>query len=47
MHVRAFVDERLTWTIPGPLERAVWATAMMYGVLTLYGRTNDFIYFQF
>ncbi len=47
MHARAFVDERVGWTVPGPIERAVWATGMSYAVLTLYSRTNDFIYFQF
>ncbi|MGE0392313.1 MAG: MBOAT family protein [Vicinamibacterales bacterium] len=47
MHLRTLVDERFKRTAPGPIERAVWATCMSYAVVTLYGRSNEFIYFQF
>ncbi|HET9869583.1 MAG TPA: MBOAT family O-acyltransferase [bacterium] len=47
LHVRGFLAERGWFPAPGGREKAVWAAAMLYAVLTLYGKNNAFIYFQF
>jgi len=47
LHLRAFLGEKLGLGEPGRLERAVYAGAMGYAVLTLYAGARGFIYFQF
>jgi alginate O-acetyltransferase complex protein AlgI len=47
LHSRAFFVERGWMPAPGKSEKAFVCALMFYGILTLYGKTNAFIYFQF
>ncbi len=47
IHLRTFLVERQWISSPGFREKAALAALMLYCVLTLYGKNNAFIYFQF
>ncbi len=47
MHGRAFLSERGWLKAPGKGEKALICAAMLYCILTFYGKNNAFIYFQF
>ena len=47
MHARQAAREIGRLPLPGGIERAVLAAGMLYLVLSLYGQSNEFIYFQF
>jgi hypothetical protein len=47
LHGRAWLTQRHGVRRPSPLEKAVYAGAMLAAVLTLYSTTRQFIYFQF
>jgi alginate O-acetyltransferase complex protein AlgI len=47
IHLRGFLEERGWVKSPSILEKAVWGACMFYFILTLYGKNNAFIYFQF
>lgn len=46
-HAWTWLEERRIVSRPHPTFRAVIAALMVYGILTLYAGTADFIYFQF
>lgn len=47
MHVHAWLEERRHVRPLGAAAKAFLAAGMTYGILSLYGGTSDFIYFQF
>lgn len=47
IHVRSFLVERGLVPALGFKEKGFWAAVMLYCLLTLYGKNNAFIYFQF
>jgi alginate O-acetyltransferase complex protein AlgI len=47
LHGRAFLVERGWVLAPSNMEKGLVCALMFYGVLTLYGKTNAFLYFQF
>lgn len=47
LHAWAWLREHWQIRPLGPTARAALAAAMMYGIVTLYGGTSSFIYFQF
>ena len=47
LHVAVWLRERGVVGEPGPGLKAVLAAAMVYGIVTLYAGTADFIYVQF
>ncbi len=47
MHVRGALVERKKMPEVGNVEKAFWAGLMLLGVITLYGESGAFIYFQF
>jgi alginate O-acetyltransferase complex protein AlgI len=47
LHVRTALCERGRAPRPGPIEKGVLSAVMLYAILTCYGRTEAFIYFQF
>jgi alginate O-acetyltransferase complex protein AlgI len=47
MHLRGFLQDRKILEVPGTLEKSFLSGIMLYGVLTLYGDKNVFIYFNF
>jgi len=48
LHLRGLLREKGLVPLPGAIESGLWASAMVYATLTLYGRTpSPFIYFQF
>ncbi len=47
MHLRTWAVERGLVRDVSPLEKGLWAGAMLYALLTWYGRGSAFIYFQF
>jgi D-alanyl-lipoteichoic acid acyltransferase DltB (MBOAT superfamily) len=47
LHLRGFLIEGGWLKAAGPREKAVLAAVMLYLILTLYGKNNAFIYFQF
>jgi alginate O-acetyltransferase complex protein AlgI len=47
LHGRAFLVERGCVPAPGKLEKGFVCALMLYGILTLYGKINAFLYFQF
>jgi alginate O-acetyltransferase complex protein AlgI len=47
LHAFTWMQERRWVRAPGPAARAVLAAVMVYGIVTLYAGTADFIYFQF
>ncbi len=47
MHVRGFLAEKSWLNSPQPMEKAAWCAFMVYGVISLSGQNNAFIYFHF
>lgn len=47
MHLRGFLVERKLLPESGSREKAILTGAMLYAILTCYGVSNAFIYFQF
>ena len=47
MHLHAWLEERQHVRPLGAAAKAFLAAGMTYGILSLYGGTSDFIYFQF
>ncbi|MFP8875842.1 MAG: hypothetical protein VCB99_02770 [Myxococcota bacterium] len=47
LHLRVLLGERLGVGEAGALERAIYAGAMLFALLTLYATPRGFIYFQF
>ncbi len=47
LHGRAFLVERGWMPVPTVMEKGFVCALMLYGVLTLYGKANAFLYFQF
>jgi alginate O-acetyltransferase complex protein AlgI len=47
LHGRGFLSERGWLPTPGAVEKGVVSALMLYGLFTLYGKTNAFLYFQF
>ena len=47
LHVRTWLAERGSLRRPGYGEKALMSGVMVYAILSLHGRVNSFIYFQF
>jgi alginate O-acetyltransferase complex protein AlgI len=47
MHVRALVAEKKWFSAPSTLEKSCLAAVMFYAIVTMYGNSTGFIYFQF
>jgi alginate O-acetyltransferase complex protein AlgI len=47
LHGRAFLTEKGWAPKPGIVEKGFVCALMLYGIFTLYGKTNAFLYFQF
>jgi len=47
MHLRGFLVERQWVGAPGIREKGILCGLMLYAILTIYGKNNAFIYFQF
>jgi len=46
-HLRGALEERGVLPKFGASDQALWSGAMLYLILTCYGKSSDFIYFQF
>jgi len=47
LHLRGLFIEKKWLSVPGPIEKGILAALMLYGIFTLYGKTNAFLYFKF
>ena len=47
MHLRTFFEERSLLPKPDFRDKALWSGVMLYLIITCYGGSSDFIYFQF
>jgi len=47
LHGRAFLAEQGWISLPRGVEKGFICALMLYGIFTLYGKTNAFLYFQF
>ncbi len=47
MHVRGLLAEKKWLNSSQPMEKVAWCAFMIYGVISLSGQNNAFIYFHF